>query len=124
MVIKGSSAAVSLRRDLFQFHFCYTLQFTVATCRDYSEIAQLYMIFLSWLKHKSFQDFQGKKYQQLTGICKYLFNVYEPYLVFILEMPSSVYFTRQKQYLRFVAVRRIIRERKYYMQIFPNNFKV
>ena len=82
------------------------------------------MIFLSWLKHKSFQDFQEKNYQQLTGIFNYLFNVHEPYPVFILEMPSSVYFTRQKQYLRFVAVRRIIRERKYYMQIFPNNFKV
>ena len=40
VVIKGSSAAVSLCVDLFLFHFCYTMQFTGATCLDYSEIAQ------------------------------------------------------------------------------------
>ena len=40
VVTKGSSAAVNLCRDLFLFHFCYTKQFTGATCLDYSEIAQ------------------------------------------------------------------------------------
>ena len=42
--------------------------------------------------------------------------------IFILEMPSIVYFTSQKQYLRFAAIRIIIRKCKYCMQIFPNNF--
>ena len=41
MVIKGSSAAVSLCKDFFLFHFCYTKQLTDATCQDYSEITQL-----------------------------------------------------------------------------------
>ena len=37
-------------------------------------------------------------------------------------MPPSVNFTSQKQYLRFVAVRRIIRKRIHCIQIFPNDF--
>ena len=41
LTTKGSSAAVSLCRDLFLFHFCYTKQFTGATSRHYSEIASL-----------------------------------------------------------------------------------
>ena len=41
VVIKGFSSTVSLCRDLFLFRFYYTKQFTGATCRDYSEIAQL-----------------------------------------------------------------------------------
>ena len=51
------SAAVSSYTDLFLFHFCYTKQFISATCRDYSEIAQLSVIFMNWLKDKSFRDF-------------------------------------------------------------------
>ena len=39
-------------------------------------------------------------------------------------MSSSVYFTSQKQYVRFFTIRGIIQKHKYCMQIFPNYFTV
>ena len=68
--MKGSSAAISLFRFLN-----YITQFTGATCQHYSEIAQLYVIFLNWLKEESFRNFQEKGCQRPTGISNYPFNV-------------------------------------------------
>ena len=59
MVTEGSSTAVSLCRNLFLFHFCYTKQFTGATCQHYSEIVTLDDI-PDLVKGQKFSRFTGK----------------------------------------------------------------
>ena len=117
---KGSPATVSLCRDLFLSHFCFTKQFTGARL-FWNKVSRLF--WNSTTLGDLSKLVKGEKFQRFLGKRVSATNTNNVTLIFILKMPSSVNFTNQKQYLRFAAVRRIIRKRKYYIQIFPNNFK-
>ena len=61
VIRKTFSTQNGAQGSLFLFHLRHTRQFAGATCRHYSEIAQLQVIFLNRLKDNSFQDFLEKR---------------------------------------------------------------